>query len=122
MKTLDQIAALTRQEKNVEIALHCGFTRYGERGFRSGDMREWNPPKEPGPLKAMFAETMELPNFSGSLDAMALAEATLTPKQKFLVGGYADQLEALATCRDMAYFATADQRATAFIFVMQSQA
>lgn len=57
-----------------------------------------------------------------ALGNMHEAEKGLTKEQKYLVGKYCDQLEKECGSRELAYFATARQRAIALLRVVKPEA
>jgi hypothetical protein len=115
--TYETAISLSPEERRIRIAKACGY--------------KWPPPRdEREPLQEIFLR-YGVPDFCGSLDAMAVAEKTLNRTQKF---DYAKYLESLTvknkdmiahsyyevdTVDTSTVFASAEQRAIAFLMTTQ---
>lgn len=66
------------ESQKIAIAEACGFTRYNPIGLRTGDNREWNPPKDNDGMRILFfAACGDLPDFVNDLHAIHEAEKCL---------------------------------------------
>ncbi len=62
---------MNTEKQNIAIALAVGFKRYNPVGLRTGDNREWNPPKDSEVFICEFGRLCgSLPNFLGDLNMM----------------------------------------------------
>ena len=120
-RTLESLTALSKtpegfQQLRIMVAELCGWTRIGTTGNHG-------VPYGLAPDPAGM-DLLDLPDYVGSLDAMAEAEKQLFTDD--LRHDYVDWLDVIMDCRSMiceksTTFATALQRAIALILTLQTQ-
>lgn len=122
MKTLEQIAAMSADDKDKEVAAIPGLPVYHL--DNDGNL-------SPGPHGQLFAGTDVMLKYSASLDAMAEAQSVLLSCVDLRLAFLNNLREVVHKdysadvshpCAGWTEFATAEQRETALIFVMQKEA
>lgn len=114
--TYEQVIALSLEQRNLMIAQLCGWKMYV-----AGDRVTYTV----NPAKPNLYGNDPIPNYCGSLDALATAEAQMSITQKLTYCGTLNRLGKLSCERDEDFdpiFAKSEQRAIAFLMVMGKEA